>query len=96
MKALPDLPSLHELGVKGLDVPGLWAAMVPAGSPQSIVEKLNQMRKPIIDGEETRAFIAKFGADTMSLSTTAAKSLFEQEIKASGNYIKLANIEQQG
>ena len=96
MKSLPDLPSLHELGVTDLDVPGWWAAMVPAGTPQAIVEKLNQMWKPVIDGEETRAFMAKFGADTMSLSTAEAKAMFEKDIKAWGEYIKLANIEQQG
>ncbi len=96
MKASPDLPSLHELGVKDLDVPGWWAAMVPAGTPQAIVEKLNQMWKPVIDGEETRAFMAKFGADTMSLSTAEAKSMFEKDVKAWGDYIKLANIEPQG
>jgi len=77
-------------------VPGWWAAMVPAGTPQAIVEKLNQMWKPVIDGEETRAFMAKFGADTMSLSTSEAKAMFEKDIQAWGDYIKLANIEQQG
>ena len=96
MKALPDLPSLHELGVTDLDVPGWWAAMVPVGTPQAIVEKLNQMWKPVIDGEETRAFMAKFGADTMSLTTAEAKAAFEKDVKAWGEYIKLANIEPQG
>lgn len=96
MKALPDLPSLHELGVTDLDVPGWWAAMVPAGTPKPIVDRLNQMWREVIDGEETRQFMAKFGADTWSTSPEEAKALFEKDIKAWGEYIKLANIEPQG
>ncbi len=96
MKALPDLPSLHELGVTDLDVPGWWAAMVPMGTPKPIVDKLNKMWREVIDSEETRAFMAKFGADTWSTSPEEAQAQLVKEIKSWGEYIKLANIEPQG
>jgi tripartite-type tricarboxylate transporter receptor subunit TctC len=70
--------------------------MVPAGTPQAIVEKLNQMWKPVIDGEETRAFMAKFGADTLSISPEAAQKQLIQEVEDWAGYVKLANIEPMG
>jgi len=96
MKSLPNLPSLHELGVTDLDVPGWWAAMVPADTPKPIVNKLNQMWREVIDSEETRQFMAKFGADTWSATPEEAQAELVKDVKAWGEYVKLANIEPQG
>lgn len=96
MKALPDLPSLHEQGVTDLDVPGWWAAMVPKDTPKPIVDRLNKMWREVIDSEETRQFMAKFGADTWSTSPEEAQAELAKDVKAWGEYIKLANIEPQG
>lgn len=96
MKALPDLPSLHEQGVTDLDVPGWWAAIVPKDTPRPIVDKLNKMWREVIDSEETRQFMAKFGADTWSASPDEAQAELAKDVKAWGDYIKLANIPQQG
>lgn len=96
MKALPDVPSLHELGVTGLNVPGWWAAMVPAGTPRPIVNKLNAMWAQLVGSEETRLFMAKFGADTWVATPDEAQKALVDDVKAWGEYIKLANIEPQG
>ncbi|MBM3608431.1 MAG: tripartite tricarboxylate transporter substrate binding protein [Alphaproteobacteria bacterium] len=96
MKALPDVPSLHELGAKGLDVPGWWGAMVPAATPKPIVNKLNAMWRQVIDSEETRQFMAKFGADTWSASPEEAQKKLAEDVRAWGEYIKVAGIEPQG
>lgn len=39
--ALPDLPTLNELGLTGFDMASLLGALVPAGTPREIIEKLN-------------------------------------------------------
>lgn len=96
MKALPNLPSLHELGVTDLDVPGWWAAMVPMGTPKLIVDKLNKMWREVIDSKETVAFMGKFGADTWSATPEEAQAAFAKDVKAWGDHIKLAKIPQQG
>lgn len=96
MKSLPDMPSLHELGVKDLDVPGWWGAMVPAATPRPIVDKLNKMWREVVETEETRKFMGKFGADTWSLSPDEAQKVLAEDVKKWGEYIKLAKIEPQG
>jgi len=96
MKALPNVPSLHELGATGLDVPGWWGAMVPAATPRPIVDKLNQMWRQVVESDETRQFMAKFGADTWSLSPDEAQKVLIADIAKWGEFIKLAGIEPQG
>ncbi len=95
MKAMPELPSLAELGVTGLDVPGWWAAMVPMGTPKPIVDRLHVMWREMVDTEETRAFMAKFGADTWSISPEDAQAAMAKQVEDWRDYIKLANIEPQ-
>ena len=96
MKALPNVPALHELGVTGLNVPGWWAAMVPAATPRPVVNKLNAMWSQLVGSEETRLFMAKFGADTWVATPDEAQKALVDDVKAWGEYIKLANIEPQG
>src|SRR2546430_3713769 len=39
--ALPDLPTISELGLPGFDMASLLGALVPAGTPREIINKLN-------------------------------------------------------
>lgn len=96
MKSMPDLPSMHELGATGFDVPGWWAAMVPAGTPMPIVKKLSAMFDEIVGSEETRQFMAKFGADTWIVSPEDGQRILAEDVKAWEGFVKLANIEPQG
>jgi tripartite-type tricarboxylate transporter receptor subunit TctC len=95
-KSMPNLPSLHELGVTNYDVPGWWAAMVPAGTPAPIVKKLNAMFDEVTNTKETFDFFAKFGADAWTISPEEGQKMLADDIKAWAGFIKLANIEPQG
>lgn len=95
-KSMPNLPSLHELGVKDYNVPGWWGAMVPAATPEPIVKKLNAMFDEVTNSKETFEFFAKFGADAWTISPEEGQKLLAQDIKDWGGFVKLANIEPQG
>jgi len=41
-RALPDLPTLQEQGIKGYDVSVFFGVVAPAGTPPATVEKLNK------------------------------------------------------
>ena len=41
-KALPNLPTMNEAGVKGFEVAGWYGVMAPAATPTPIIEKLNR------------------------------------------------------
>jgi tripartite-type tricarboxylate transporter receptor subunit TctC len=87
---------LHELGAPNLNAPSWWGAIVPVGMPRPLVEKINRMWREAVETEETRQFLAKFGADTLSLTPEAAQNQLLQEVKDWAEYVKLANIEPMG
>ena len=96
LRVLPDLPTLHELGAPNLNAPSWWGAIVPVGMPRPLVEKINRMWREAVESEETRQFLAKFGADTLSISPEAAQKQLVQEVQDWAGYVKLANIEPMG
>ena len=46
-----------------MDLTGWWAAMLPAGTPKPIVDKINQWFVEIVKTEETKKFLNSFGGD---------------------------------
>lgn len=96
LKALPEVPSLHEQGATGLDVPGWWAAMVPAATPKPIVDRLHQMFVAVVESDETRQFFAKVGADAMTSTPEAGQKRFIDDIAKWGENIARAKIPKRG
>jgi len=53
--SLPDVPSLHEAGVKNYDATFWFGLLAPAGTSPSIIERLNkQLRQTLTDPEVAR------------------------------------------
>ena len=60
---LPDLPTVHETGLKGFDI-SLWQGIVaPAATPRAIVIKLNQTIVANLKQPDLRAKLAAQGLD---------------------------------
>jgi tripartite-type tricarboxylate transporter receptor subunit TctC len=52
---LPDVPSMHEAGVKNYDASFWFGVMAPAGTPTAIVQRLNkELRDALADAEVVR------------------------------------------
>ena len=61
--ALPDVPTLTELGVKGVDVRS-WAGIVaPAKTPPAIIAKLNRALRETVADPQVRTFYENLGLD---------------------------------
>jgi tripartite-type tricarboxylate transporter receptor subunit TctC len=53
--SLPDVPSLHEAGVKNYDATFWFGLLAPAGTPAAIIDRLNkQLRQTLTDPEVAR------------------------------------------
>ena len=96
MKSLPDVPTLHELGVKDVHLPSWWGALVPTDTPKPISDKLHTMFNQVTATAETREFFAKFGADPWILTPEEAMAQFREDYRAWGEHVKLAKIDPQG
>jgi len=90
--ATGDLPTFREQGLD-VDLSGWWAALVPAGTPGPIVEKINAWFKNISDDGDVRTFLANAGADSFHLSASEANAFYLEEIVSWGRLVEMAKIE---
>ena len=55
--ALPDIPTLPEVGVRGVDILFWWGLLAPAGTPPDIVKTLHGAVDTVLkDGEVRKTF----------------------------------------
>jgi tripartite-type tricarboxylate transporter receptor subunit TctC len=96
MQADPNIPTMAEQGVTGLDVPGFFGVLVPVGTPRPVIEKINGWFVGIMKNQETLDFIRRTGGDPLSTDPDEAQALFLQGIEDWGRLVKLANIKPEG
>ncbi len=61
--AIPDMPTLNESGLIGLDVIQWWGVLAPADAPREIISKLNAEIVEIVKLSKFRAGLAELGAE---------------------------------
>ena len=87
--ALPDLPTIAELGLPGFDMASLLGALVPAGTPREIISKLNGGIVAAIHSPEVHAKMVGFGVGV----TTSTPEQFEAMMRAEHEkYAKLVKL----
>lgn len=91
LAASPDLPTMTESGIK-MDLTGWWAAMVPTGTPQPVIDQINSWFTQIVSSEESKKFLNSFGGDPHIQPPVEAQKRFLQDIKDWGDYVRMAKI----
>lgn len=90
-KALPDVPTLNELGIK--DVTGSWYGLLaPAGTPDSIITTLYQAAHKYFSQPEVRARIEAGGSDLKLLNPQQFRAAMVQEKAELTELNKILNI----
>lgn len=95
ISAAPDLATMAEAGVTGFDLSAWWAAWLPAGAPQPVVDKLAGWLNQIVVSPEAKEFMARNGAEPFSGN---AKLLIDHQATDTAKWVallKAANYEQQ-
>jgi tripartite-type tricarboxylate transporter receptor subunit TctC len=88
--ALPDVPSLDEAGVKGMDTNQWWAILAPAGTPRAAIVKLNADFTRAISGAEARERVATLGAEVYTTSPEGTAAFLASETAKWGKIIREA------
>jgi tripartite-type tricarboxylate transporter receptor subunit TctC len=89
----PEIPTLSENGAPGFDLVSWQMIVAPAGTPPTIVERLNQEIKAVIDLPEVKADYAKTGRISVDyLSTEQLKVFLKDEIERLGKVVQQAGI----
>ena len=90
--ALPDVPSMSEAGLSGIDVVNYFALAAPVGTPAAVIEKLNlALNKVVVLPEVT----ARFKADAVEAAPGSPALLghfIEADYRAWRNVVKTQNL----
>jgi tripartite-type tricarboxylate transporter receptor subunit TctC len=79
-KALPDVPTIQEAGVKGYET-GLWTGLLaPAGTPAEIVATLNKAVNEALATDDMKALLAKQGAEPSGGTAEEFAALIKQDL----------------
>jgi tripartite-type tricarboxylate transporter receptor subunit TctC len=89
---LPDVPTIAEAGVAGFNAT-LWIGfMAPAGTPQPIVDKLNQEITKIASRPDIKEAWEKTGATPITMTQTDFKVFMDGQVAKWANVIKANHI----
>ncbi len=90
--ALPDVPSMGEAGLSGIDVVNYFALAAPIGTPPAVIEKLNlTLNRVVVLPEVT----ARFKADAVEAAPGSPALLghfIEADYRAWRNVVKTQNL----
>lgn len=91
---LPDVPTIAEAGVPGFNAT-LWVGfMAPAGTPQPIVDKLNQQITKILARPDIKEAWEKTGATPIVMTQPEFKTFMDGQVAKWANVIKTNRIPQ--
>ena len=89
---LPDIPTVSEAGLPGFEAVGWFAILAPAGTPQNIINTLNQEVNKLTSNPQFIKKLRDIGADPMSGRPIQAQEFISSEELKWGKIIKESGI----
>ena len=89
---LPNVPTVVEAGFPKLQSPFWLGVVAPAGTPQPIIDKLNTAFRESLKPAETRALLAKLGADIKIGTPQAFGDMLAKELALWTGVVRDAKI----
>lgn len=90
--ALPDVPTLREVGLTGVTMPGWYAFVGPAGMPAPVVERLNAATRTVVDSPAVTQRLREAVLEPLSGSATAIQQRARAESETIGAFIRRRGI----
>lgn len=89
---MPELPTISESGVQGYEVSSWHGFMVPAGTPQDIVQKLNRDINAVLEQESVKNTFREQGVVPDGGSSEAFAQFIEQQMALWEKVVKDGDI----
>lgn len=90
--ALPNVPTLKELGVDGVNVTQWYALFAPARTPRPVVDKINAALNKVLAQPEVIAQIEGHGADVESSSPDQLRKMVSDELTKWRRVVQTAKL----
>ncbi len=91
-QALPEMPTLIELGVANFESVGWYGVLVPAGTPKAIAARLNTELVKVLTMQDVKENLARQGGEAMSSTPERFAAFIGEELKKWTTVIRSANI----
>lgn len=95
MSAVPGVPTMIEAGFSGVTTESWSGIMVPAGTPETVVDRLAHAATVAVASERVRAYNEKFGSRTINKEKAEMMAYIREEIDRWADVIARAGIEKQ-
>ena len=89
---LPDVPTLAESGLTGYDSTGWFGLVAPAGTPASIIQKLNAEFTAALNDEGIKSQMRQSGMEPVATTTEGLDAYIKSETQKWARVIRQANI----
>ena len=89
----PDLPTMQEAGVQGYELTAWFAAYVPAGTPEAVVDKLNGAMRTALADEAAAKTLLGAGIEPGASTPEELKAFTVAETEKWARIVKAAGIE---
>ena len=90
ISVLPDVPTLHELGLKDFDAVGWNGLLAPAGTPREIVSRLHTEVVKVLAIPEVRDGLTSQGADIVGNTPEQFSAWIKTEVKKWADVVKVS------
>jgi tripartite-type tricarboxylate transporter receptor subunit TctC len=90
--ALPDVPTMLEAGIAGLDIGTWFGLLAPAATPRDITEKLNREIVKIIHTPEFQKQMADIGAEPVGNSQQEMARQIAEETEKFAGLVRNGNV----
>ncbi len=90
--ALPDVPTLAELGQRNFDAPAWWAVVAPAKTPTELVQRLNTELNKAMQTPDVAARLAQQGISVHLGTPAQAQAFVERQLDIWASVVRDNNI----
>lgn len=90
--ALPEVPTMAEAGLPGVEVTSWNGVLVPAGTPRAIVVKLNREMVRILNSTEMKERMSSQGAEAAGNTPEEFGAFIKSEIAKWGKVVRAAGL----
>ena len=87
---LPDVPTMRESGVKGVEVVVWYGVFAPAGTPRDVVNRLSGAIAKIAQSAEMRKLLHDQGAEPVGNSPDEFAKLMREEVTRWAEVVKVS------
>jgi tripartite-type tricarboxylate transporter receptor subunit TctC len=89
---LPEIPTMKEAGVSGVEAGTFTAMLAPAKTPKAIVMRLNEDMNKVMKTPSVQQNFAKYSAEVIGTTPAASQAFIKDEIEKWRKVVRAANI----